>query len=427
MSNFVFLIDANKTPMNPIHPSHAKKLLNSGIAAVFRQYPFTLIMNRVVENIVTYPITLKIDPGSKTTGIALVNNRNEVLFGMELKHRGQVIKANLETRKGVRSGRRARHTRYRSARFLNRTRVKGWLAPSLNHRVLTTNTWVKRLIKFAPVANIVQELVRFDLQQHENPEISGIEYQQGELQGYEVREYLLEKWNRKCAYCDAKDLPLQIEHITPKVKGGTNRVSNLCLACEKCNLKKGTQDIDKFLAKKPEVLKKIKAQAKAPLKDAAAINSTRWALFNSLKNTGLPVTTGSGGKTKFNRTRLELPKEHWIDAACVGDIDTLTFLTNNILKVESTGHGCRRMCRINKYGFPCTAPKQVFKHVSTGDIVKVNLRKDRKNVRAGIYTGRVKTPMVKGCEVLINGFRVGFSDMKDVKIIHSNDGYTYAC
>ncbi len=411
--------------MNPIHPSQASKLLESGKAAVFRRYPFTLIMKRVVDNIVVYPLTLKIDPGSKVTGFALVNNRNEVIFGMELKHRGQIIKASLETRSCVRSGRRARHTRYRKARFLNRARTPGWLAPSLNHRVLTTNTWVKRLIKFAPITLIVQELVRFDLQQIENPEINGFEYQQGELQGYEVREYLLEKWERKCSYCDVKDVRLQIEHIVPKAKGGSNRISNLCLACEKCNLKKGIQDIEKFLAKKPEVLKRIKEQAKRPLKDAAAVNSTRWALFNSLKDTGLAVITASGGKTKFNRTRLELPLAHWIDAACVGNVDDLKFLTTNVLKVESTGHGCRRMCRINKYGFPCTAPKQIFKHISTGDVVKVNLTKDRKNVLAGIYTARVKTPNEKGCEVIINEFRVGVSNMKDVKILHCNDGYSY--
>ncbi len=425
MSNFVFLIDSNKTPMNPIHPSQASKLLESGKAAVFRRYPFTLIMKRVVDNIVVYPLTLKIDPGSKVTGFALVNNRNEVIFGMELHHRGQTIKASLESRKSVRRGRRVRHTRYRSARFLNRVRTPGWLAPSLNHRVLTTNTWVKKIIKFAPITSIVQELVKFDLQQTENPEISGIEYQQGELAGYEVREYLLEKWERKCAYCDIKDIPLQIEHIVPKASCGTNRISNLCLACEKCNLKKGTADIEKILAKKPEVLKKIKAHAKRPLKDAAAVNSTRWALFNSLKTTGLPVATASGGKTKFNRTRLSLPKAHWIDAACVGNVDDLKFLTTNVLNVESTGHGCRRMCRINKYGFPCTTSKQVFKHISTGDVVKVNLKKDRKNVLAGTYTARVKTPTEKGCEVVINGFRIGFSNMTDIAIIHSNDGYTY--
>jgi 5-methylcytosine-specific restriction endonuclease McrA len=425
MSNFVFLVDSNKTPMNPIHPSHARKLLESKKAAVFRRFPFTLIMNRVVENIITYPLTLKIDPGSKFTGIALVNNRNELIWGMELQHRGSIIKDSLEIRKAVRRGRRSRHTRYRQARFLNRKRPSGWLAPSLKHRVLTTNTWVTRLCKFAPITFIVQELVRFDLQQLENPEISGIEYQQGELAGYEVREYLLNKWSRKCSYCEVENVPLQVEHIHAIGKGGTNKISNLCLACEKCNQKKGTQDVKLFLAKKPELLKKILDQAKRPLKDAAAVNSTRWSLFNSLKSFGLPITTGSGGLTKFNRTRLNLPKTHWIDAACVGTLETLKILTTKILTAKSTGHGCRRMCRINKYGFPCTVPKQSFKHVSTGDIVKVELHSYRKNISSGVYTGRVKTPTDKGCEVVINGFRVGFSTMKDVIKIHRNDGYCY--
>ncbi|NMG08841.1 RNA-guided endonuclease IscB [Brasilonema sp. UFV-L1] len=426
MSNFVFLIDSNKTPINPIHPAHAKKLLESNKAAVFRYYPFTLIMNRVVENIVTYPITLKIDPGSKTTGIALVNNRDEVIWGMELHHRSAAIKDSLETRKGVRRGRRARHTRYRQARFINRKRPNGRLnAPSLWHRVQTVETWVKRLCRFAPITAIVQELVRFDLQQLENPEISDVEYQQGELQGYEVREYLLNKWERKCAYCGAENIPLQVEHIKPKAKGGTNRISNLCLACQKCNEKKGTQDIEKFLAKKPEVLKRILAQAKRSLKDAAAVNTTRWALFHTLKASGLPVSTGSGGRTKFNRTRLQLPKTHWIDAACVGSVDKLQLVTSKVLEVKATGHGCRRFCRINKYGFPCTAPKQTFKHSTTGDFVKVTITKDRKNVASGIYAGRVKTPTEKGCEIVINGFRVTFSNMTDVKTIHRNDGFSY--
>jgi 5-methylcytosine-specific restriction endonuclease McrA len=414
MSNFVFLIDANKTPMNPIHPSHARKLLDSGKAAVFRRYPSTIIMNRVVENIVNYPLTLKIDPGSKFTGIALVNNRNEVIFGMELQHRGQTIKANLETRSCLRRGRRNRHTRYRKARFLNRTRTPGWLAPSLRHRVLTTNTWVKRLIKFAPITSIVQELVRFDLQQIENPEISGIEYQQGELAGYEVREYLLEKWDRKCSYCDIKDVPLQIEHIVPKAACGTNRISNLCLACEKCNLKKGTQDIEKFLAKKPEVLKRIKEQAKRPLKDAAAVNSTRSCLFNSLKETGLPVVTGSGGKTKFNRSRLELPKTHWIDAACVGDVDTLKVLTTKPLRIKSTGKGTRRLCRINKYGFPCSKPRTTYGHGwNTGDIAN-----------GKCVVGRVVVQSDTRLEIRIDGKRIG-GKITDFRKLHCKDGYSY--
>ncbi len=414
MSNYVFLIDANKTPMNPIHPAHARKLLDANKAAVFRRYPFVLIMNRVVENIVTYPITLKIDPGSKFTGIALVNNRDEVVWGMELQHRGLAIKDSLETRKAVRRGRRARHTRYRQARFLNRKRPDGWLAPSLRHRVLTTETWGKRLCKYAPITNIVQELVKFDLQQMENPEISGIEYQQGELQGYEVREYLLEKWDRKCAYCGVENVPLQIEHIKPKAKCGSNRISNLCLACEKCNLKKGTQDIEKFLTKKPELLKKILSQAKRPLKDAAAVNSTRWALFNTLKETGLPVTTGSGGLTKFNRTRLQLPKTHSHDAACVGKVEQIELLTTTPLIVKSTGKGTRRLCRTNKYGFPCSEPRKKYKHGwNTGDIA----------TGKGV-TGRVVVQSATRLEIRINGERIG-GQLSDFKKLYSKDSYSY--
>ncbi len=199
MSNYIFLIDKNKTPLNPIHPAQARKLLDSRKAAVFRRYPFTLILKRVVENPNLYPLELKIDPGSKFTGIALVTDRGNVIWAMELQHRGQQIKDALEHRRAVRRGRRNRNTRYRIARFLNRKRPNGWLAPSLKHRILTTETWVKRLSSFAPIDCIVQELVKFDTQAIQNPEISGTQYQQGTLKGYECREYLLEKWNRQCA------------------------------------------------------------------------------------------------------------------------------------------------------------------------------------------------------------------------------------
>jgi 5-methylcytosine-specific restriction endonuclease McrA len=415
MSNFVFLIDSNKAPMNPIHPAHARDLMEKGKAAIFRMYPFTLIMKRVVDKIVTYPLSLRIDPGSKFTGISLVNNRDEVVWGMELQHRGASIQDSLETRKAVRRGRRARNTRYRQAMFLNRLHHKGWLAPSLMHRVLTIETWVKRLIKFSPVAEIRQELVRFDLQKMENPEISRTEYHQGELVGYEVREYLLNKWERKCAYCQVENVPLQVEHIHPKAKGGSNRISNLCLACEKCNQKKGTQDIKDFLVKKPELLKKIELQAKRPLKDAAAVNSTRWKLFETLKQFDIPVLTGSGGLTKFNRTKLELPKSHWLDAACVGVVDTLKILTTTILSVKATGHGCRRLVRMDKFGFPCSKPRQTYSHGwQTGDIA----------IAPNGERGRVVVQSATRLEVRIAGKRIG-GKLAVFKCVHRKDGYSY--
>jgi 5-methylcytosine-specific restriction endonuclease McrA len=272
---------------------------------------------------------------------------------------------------------------------------------------------------------ISQELVRFDLQQIDNPEISSTEYQQGELAGYEVREYLLEKWDRKCSYCDIKDVPLQIEHIQPKAKGGTNRISNLCLACDSCNKKKGTQDIEKFLAKKPDVLKRIKSQAKRPLKDAAAVNSTRWELLNRLKATGLLIVTASGGKTKFNRTRLSLPKTHWIDAACVGDVETLKLLITKPLLIKATGHGTRQICRTDKYGFPNRHSSRTKFHFGfqTGDIVKAVVKTGKK---IGTYVGRIATRATGSFNIsTTNGLVQGISH-KYCKAIHKKDGYGYS-
>lgn len=423
MSNYALVLDTNKRPLDPIHPAAARKLLAGGKAAVFRSYPFTIIL-KDKSDAPTKPIELKLDPGSKTTGIALLSGE-KVIFAAELTHRGQAIKASLESRRAIRRGRRNRHTRYRKARFLNRTRPKGWLAPSLQHRVDTTLTWVNKFIRFAPVNSITQELVRFDLQQLENPEISGIEYQQGELLGYEVREYLLNKWERKCTYCKVENVPLQVEHIQPKAKGGSNRISNLCLACEKCNQKKGTKDIKDFLAKKPDLLKQIMNQTKRPLKDAAAVNSTRWALFNKLKETVLPVATGSGGQTKFNRSKLGLSKTHWLDAACVGKVDELTVLTTKPLLIKATGHGTRQMCRTDKFGFPSRYVPR-FKFVQgfqTGDIVKAIVTSGKKT---GTYVGRVAVRTKGSFNISDKSGLIDSVSYKFCKITHSKDGYGYA-
>ncbi|MFB2977232.1 RNA-guided endonuclease IscB [Microseira sp. BLCC-F43] len=393
MSNYVFLIDQNKIPLNPIHPVQARKLLNAGKAAVFRRYPFTLILKRVIDKSNLYPLTLKIDPGSKFTGMALVTNQGNVIWGMELQHRGQLFKDALAHRSSVRRNRRNRKTRYRKARFLHRCRPQGWLAPSLQHRVLTTETWVKRLQKFAPIGSIVQELVRFDPQAIENPEIRGTEYQQGTLHGYECREYLLEKWHRQCTYCGAKDVTLEIEHIQPKSKGGSDRISNLCLACHKCNCSKGNQNIEDFLKSKPEVLNRVLILAKKPLKDAASVNSTRWALLNVLKYFKLPVTTGTGGQTKFNRIKFNLPKTHFHDAACVGVVEVIKLATTKILVVKARGFGGRQRCQTDKFGYPIKhRPLRPIHGFCTGDIVRADVPKGKYK---GRFTARV-CPMSHG-------------------------------
>ena len=310
------------------------------------------------------PLRLKLDPGSKATGLALVRDtealdvatgklqRGAVVLNLfELMHRGRQISEALNARRQMRRRRRSQ-LRYRAPRCLNRKKPAGWLAPSLQHRVDTTLAWVSRLRRWAPIAAISSELVRFDMQALENPEITGVEYQRGTLFGTEVREYLLEKWQRKCCYCDKSDVPLNIEHLTPKARGGSNRVSNLAVACVPCNEKKSARSLAEFLAKDPARLARIQAHAKRPLKDAAAVNSTRWALVQALKATGLPVETASGGRTKFNRTQLRIPKTHALDAVCVGALAAVTGWQRPTLNIKCTGRGSYQRTRLDKYGFP---------------------------------------------------------------------------
>jgi 5-methylcytosine-specific restriction endonuclease McrA len=393
-------------------------LLREGKAAVLRRYPFTIILkDRSTGE--CQPVELKVGPGSKGSGIALVADFKQVktvVWGMELEHRGQRIKARLESRRALRRTRRSRKTRYRAARFKNRMRPKGWLPPSLMSRVWNIDTWVKRLRRFAPVTAVAVETIRFDTQKLVNPEISGVEYQQGTLFGYEVREYLLEKWGRRCVYCSVEDVPLEVEHIVPKIRGGSNRVSNLALACRTCNQTKGSLTAEEF--GHPDVQK----HALKPLRDAAAVNSARYAVGDILKAHGLPVTFWSGGRTKYNRTTQGYPKAHWIDAACVGESGVRVRLDTKacVLMVKAMGHGRRQMCGTDKYGFPNRhrLNKSVHFGFRTGDIVRAIVPRGK---FAGVHTGRI-TVRASGSFGL--GAAAGISH-KHCTAIHRKDGYSY--
>ena len=162
-------------------------------------------------------------------------------------------------RRQLRRARRDRKTQYCQPRFDNRKRPTGSLPPSLLSRVENRVTWVLRLQKLGSISDISQELVKFDTQQMDNPDICGVSYEQGELAGYEVREFLLFKLDLTCIYCGAKDTGLEIEHLLPKSKGGSNRISDLGIACRNCHQKKGNRDLREFLAKKPHLLQLLEA------------------------------------------------------------------------------------------------------------------------------------------------------------------------
>ena len=438
----VFVLDTEGQALMPCTEKRARLLLARGGARVHRLVPMVIrLVDRQVASCALQPLRLKLDLGSKTTGLALVRDAQiidpqtgemqtaaVVLNLMELVHRGKQISEALTARRQMRRRRRS-NLRHRAPRFLNRGNQKsGWLAPSLQHRVDTCMAWVQRIQRWAPVTALSSELVRFDMQALQNPEISGVEYQQGTLFGYELREYLLEKWHRQCAYCDAKDVPLQIEHIRPKAQGGSDRVSNLTLACQCCNQKKAAHSIEDFLAKDKKRLAKILADAKTPLRDAAAVNATRWALANTLQATGLPVELASGGQTKFNRCTLGIPKTHALDAACVGTLQVLQNWQRPTLTLKATGRGSYQRTRLNKFGFPrgyLLRTKRVH-GFGTGDLVRAEVPS---GVKAGTHTGRVAIRASgsfniqthqDGKSVVVQGI-----SHKHCRVIQRADGYGY--
>ncbi|ADE14088.1 HNH endonuclease [Nitrosococcus halophilus Nc 4] len=421
--NSVFVLDTDKTPLMPCRPSRARRLLRDGRAAVFRMQPFTVILKyRVVPT--PQPVEFKVDPGSKTTGMALVGHFSVqgrvVLWAANLMHRGQSVRDRLERRRLLRRGRRGRKTRYRAPRFLNRTRPQGWLAPSLRSRVENVSTWFNRLLDRAPISACHIETVRFDLQKIQNPEISGVEYQQGELQGYEVREYVLEKWGRKCAYCHKTNIPLEIEHLVPRSRGGSHRVSNLTLACTPCNQKKNSKTAAEF------GYPHLQTKANQPLKDAAAVNATRYAIGRAIQSIGLPTSFWSGGRTKKNRLSQGYAKDHWIDAACVGESGEQVTLAegDRPLQIKATGRGTRQVVRTDKYGFPrgkAGRCKRV-KGFQTGDRVRLIQPKGKyegahTGILAGIRANGVFDIKAKAGKISAN--------WKNFKLIQRGEGYDY--
>lgn len=408
----------------PCSPARARRLLTSKKAAVYRRQPFTIILKNRADGEVQ-DIEFKVDPGSKVTGLSLngvFERGREVLWAANLQHRGHRVKAAMTDRRMFRTGRRGRKTRYRPARFDNRTRPKGWLPPSLMSRVGNIENWYSKLLFIAPITEAHIETVRFDMQKIDNPEIKGDQYQQGELAGYEIRNYVMDRGNHQCGYCAANGLPLEVEHVIPRSKGGSNRVSNLIPACRKCNSKKGSMPVEVFMKNKPLVLAKIKRQLKSSLKDAAAVNATRFAIGKVIKDVGLPVSFWSGGRTKMNRSKQHYPKDHWIDAAVVGESGVDVKIDGNIipLLIKATGRGRRRVHGNDRYGFPRGKPrsaKRVF-DFQTGDIARLKVGK-------GKYAG---TNIVGRITIQANGrFVVGgiSRSWKEFTLLQRGTGYDF--
>ena len=419
----VFVVDQHHHPLMPCTERRARLLLARGRAVIHRRTPLVIrLKDRRVESSCTQPVALKLDPGSRTTGIALVRveqtetgERHHALHLAELTHRGYEVHQHMSQRKGYRRRRRSTNMRYRAPRWRNRRRPKGWLPPSLRSRIGNVLTWARRYQHWVPLTRIEVERVKFDMALMQYPEVSGIEYQRGELFGWEVRSYLLEKFQRHCVYCRCTNVPFEIDHVVPRSRGGTNRISNLVLSCHECNDAKGNQTALEF--GHPEV----QAQARKPLADVAAINATRFALVEALRSMDLPIGTWSGGRTRWNRDRFQIEKTHAHDALCVGEVTAIQRGKGQVLAIKATGRGKHCRTNVDASGFPrnyLTRHKRI-RGFSTGDLVRAMVPAPLK--KAGVHVGRVA---VRSC----GSFRVGRVDGINARyclLLQRADGYEY--
>lgn len=414
----VFVIDNKKNPLSPTAFAKARLLLKQKRAVVHRAYPFVIRLKKTSECSNKY--TIKIDPGSTATGMAIVNS-NKCLFLVEIIHRGKAIKKALTDRRGVRRSRRNRKTRYRECRFLNRRRDSGWLAPSVKSRADNIINITHKFAKYIPVDSLVIERVSFDTSSMtENRKLYGNEYQVGDLKGVKLRRFIFNKYDSSCVYCGNSD-NLEIEHIKSISKGGTDSVKNLTLSCRECNVLKSNLSLKEFGKLINKDLSYLNP-ANTP-KEAAIIQSARNYTINELAKS-FEVSTAEGWETSFNRKEINLPKEHYYDALCVGDSYNYKIVANQVLVIKAQGRGSRQMCRVDRFGFPRTsakANKQVY-GFQTGDIVKAVVPKGKKQ---GKYLGKVSVRSSGSFNIATNTQTVQGIGYKHCTLAQKTDGYAY--
>ena len=301
---FVYVLNKNGKPLMPCKEQKAAKLLKRGLAKVVYKTPFTIQLlygsSGYKQN-----ITLGVDAGSKYIGFSATNKTNVLLEGEVILRDN--IKQLLVTRRENRRFRRHRKTRYRKPRFLNRTRKKKWLAPSVDNKVQSHIQIVDFVHKLLPISNIIVEVAQFDTQKLKNPEIKKEEYSQGDqLHFWNVREYVLFRDHHKCQLCKgkSKDAILNIHHIESR-KTGSDAPNNLITLCKSCHQKVHQDAL------------KIQAPENVRCKEASQITTMRWFVYHALKERYLDVKLTHGYVTKNTRIRNGLEKSHKTDARCI--------------------------------------------------------------------------------------------------------------
>lgn len=299
----VYVQDIDGKPLMPTtRHGKVRRLLKANKATVVNLCPFTIQLTYKSTDH-KQPVTLGIDAGAKHIGFSATTEKEE-LFACETILRTDIVDL-LSTRSQNRRTRRSR-LRYRKPKFNNRvfSKKKGWVAPSVKQRIDSHLNEVNEIHKILPITKIVIEAAQFDTHKMKNPNISGIDYQNGEQLGFwNVREYVLFRDGHKCSYCKgkSKDPILNIHHIESRKTGGDSP-SNLIALCETCHKEYHKGNID------------LKVRRGKSLCGAAIMGIMKWRLYDELKSRYSNVSMTFGYITKYNRIKYGIEKSHTSDA-----------------------------------------------------------------------------------------------------------------
>ena len=349
-------------PLMPTHPARARNLLQKGRAVPHHVKGLfgIRLLDRTRAQSSVQDVGVNIDPGSQTTGIAVVTDDEEggraVLAALEIKHRAFTIKATLTKRRSFRRNRRAR-LRFRAPRFDNRRRKPGTLPPSVDSLRIDTMRVVSILRQMYPISSIRLERNKFNPQLMMTPDIQGVEYQRGTLFGWQVRAYILDRDGSRCVYCRRRNVRLELDHVRPRAIGST-RVDNLVACCRDCNAQKGNQPIEQFLADQPELLKRITERLqRSNLASATHINAVIPTLIRELRANGLPLTLTDAASVSWTRQQLGIRKTHCYDAALQGtDFTNIESLPNQVLVIQPTNGRSKQKANVDRHGTPVGRP-----------------------------------------------------------------------
>jgi hypothetical protein len=306
---YVYVLNRHGKPLMPCSPRKARLLLKQHKAKVIRRTPFTIQL-LYGSGSATQPITLGVDSGYEHVGLSAVTEKQEV-FSAEVLLRKDVSKLMTE-RRMYRRARRARKTRYRKCRFLNRIAKfkQNPLAPSIQHKLDSHVRIIQKVMSILPVTKIIVETANFDIQRIKNPEIKGKAYQLGEQLGFNnVKAYVLHRDNYACQSCNgsSKEPRLHVHHLTQRSQGGSDRPDNLIMLCKGCH--------DKHHAG----LIELKVKVSRGFKPETFMSTVRQKLLIRLQSIYKGVEETFGYVTKTVRQQLGLDKSHQNDAFVISN------------------------------------------------------------------------------------------------------------